>query len=235
MTPGAGVSIPEITAITDPNIARSLATKPTASFPAHIIVARVQAAGYVSGSNRGYGRGNFTLLTARDIETEADFKQLGAMPGVAAVGVLSRILLPAELQSAQDIREAAAQLHGDMVLLYTLDTAFRTDTQQIGPLQLVSLGFFPNKKSTVTTTCAAAFLDVRTGFVYGIAEGTGTEEQRSDLWGTEDAIEHARMKAERKAFEGALKEIDKVWASIYREHGATGSPASTATADVPRP
>jgi hypothetical protein len=35
---------------------------------------------------------------------------------------------------------AAAQLQADVVLLYTVDTSFRTDTTQIGPLQLVSLG-----------------------------------------------------------------------------------------------
>jgi hypothetical protein len=219
MTPGAGVSLPEITAVTDSDIARSLATKPAAQFPARIIVARVQATGYQSASNRGYGGGKFSVLMARDIETEADFSKLGTMPGVAAVGVLSRLLLPPDLQSAQDIREAAAKLHGDIVLLYTLDTAFRTDTAQIGPLQLVSLGFFPSKKSKVTTTCAAAFLDVRTGYVYGVAEGSATEEQRSDVWGTANAIESARMKAERKAFETALTEVEKTWASIYREYG----------------
>ena len=46
-TPGGGVSIP---AITDSSIAEAFARKPAAQFPAHVVVARVQAAGYSSAS-----------------------------------------------------------------------------------------------------------------------------------------------------------------------------------------
>src|SRR5262245_11403103 len=155
-TPGGGVSIP---AITTPSVAEAMARKPAAVFPARIAVMRVQAAGYTSSTNRGYGYGAFSVVTTRDVETEADFARIAAMPQVTAVGPVSRILLPSSLNSAEDLRIAAAQLQADIVLLYTLDTSFRTDTTQIGPLQLVSLGFFPNKKAHVTTTCASAFID----------------------------------------------------------------------------
>lgn len=218
-TPGAGVSIPDIT---EPDIAAALSREPAAPFPARIVVVRVQASGYESYSNRGYGSGAYSVLTTRDIETEADYARLDAMEDVAALAVLSRVLLPSSLNSGTDLRTAAAQLRGDIVLMYTLDTAFRTDTTQIGPLQLVSLGFFPNKKARVTTTCAAAFVDVRTGFVYGVAEATATEEQRSDVWSSQAAIESARLKAERGAFELALVEIEKVWQSIRAEHAGAG-------------
>jgi hypothetical protein len=103
-------------------------------------------------------------------------------------------------------------------MLYTLDTSFRTDTQQIGPLQVVSLGFFPNKKSSVTSTCSVAFIDVRTGYVFGVAEATSTEQQRSDLWGTQSAIEKARLVAERQAFANTLVEVEKTWAKITSEY-----------------
>jgi hypothetical protein len=136
------------------------------------------------------------------------------MPGVASVGPLSRVLLPAQLNTTLELRTAAAQLHGDVVLLYTFDTSFQTDTARIGPLQAVGLGFFPNKKSRVTATCAAAFVDVRTGYVYGVAEGTATEEQRSNFWNTQDAIETSRAIAEREAFSATLTEIEKVWGAI---------------------
>lgn len=214
-TSGGAVSIPQIT---DADIAETLARKPAASFPARLIVARVQASGYASYSNRGYGTGRYSVLTNRDVETESDFARLGAMPGVAAVGTLSRVLLPTNLETARELRTAAAQLRGDVLLLYTLDTSFRTDTQQIGPLQAVSLGFFPNRKSTVTATCAAAFIDVRTGYVYGVAEATASEAQRSDLWSTQSAIDKARLAAERQAFEAALGEIEKSWTAIHREY-----------------
>jgi len=226
-TPGAGVSIPSITT---PSVAEAMARKPAATFPARIAVVRVQAAGYVSPTNRGYGYGAFTVLTTRDIETESDLARLAAMPHVAGVGTLSRILLPSTLNSAEDLRIAAAQLQADVLLLYTIDTSFRTDTGQVGPLQLVSLGFFPNKKSYVTSTCASAFIDTRTGYVYGVSESTATEDQRSDLWNKQAAIETARARAERGAFAAALGDIEKLWASIAAgQKGGAGGASVTAT------
>lgn len=210
-TPGGGVSIAQLS---DPDIAEIRAQKPSAQFPARLIVARVQAGDYSSASGRGYGSGRYTVLTTRDIETEADFARLGAMKRVAAVGPISRLLLSNQLDSTRQLRTAAAQLHGDILLIYTIDTSFYTDTQRIGPLQAVSLGFFPNKKSHVTATCSAAFVDVGTGYVYGVAESTATNEQRSDLWGTQNAIEKARRSAERDAFSNALGEIEKTWTAI---------------------
>lgn len=221
-TPGSGVSIPEITT---PSVAEAMARKPAASWPARLIAVRVQGAGYTSYSNNSYGRGRFSVVTARDVETEADFARLGAMPQVVAVGALNRLLLPGNLESADDLRNAAAQLQGDVVFMYTIDTSFRTDTEQIGPLQLVSLGFFPNKKAKVTSTCAVALIDTRTGYVYGVAESTSKEDQRSDVWNTEEAIEKARAKAERGAFVAALGETEKLWAQIVaaRSGGSTTS------------
>jgi hypothetical protein len=135
------------------------------------------------------------------------------------------------LNSEEDLRTAAAALHGDIVLLYTLDTAFHTETDQIGPLQLVSLGFFPNKKAKVSSTCAAAFIDTRTGYVYGVAEASAHEDQRSDLWNREEAIEKARAKAERGAFVAALGEIEKVWGVIAAEQ--VGGAATSTAAPAP--
>jgi len=224
-TPGSGVSIPELTT---PSVADALARKPAASWPARIIAVRVQGSGYESYSNRGYGRGRYSVVTARDIETEADFARLGAMPKVAGVGALNRLLLPGNLDSADDLRTAAAQLQGDIVLMYTIDTTFRTETAQIGPLQLVSLGFFPNRKAKVTSTCAVALIDTRTGFVYGVAESTSTEDQRSDLWNKEEAIEKARAKAERGAFTAALGEVEKLWTQVVAAQSGGGGTSSAA-------
>ena len=220
VTPGGAVSLPEIT---EGDIGQALAREPAAPFPARLIVARLQAPGYVSYSNRGYGHGSYTVLTARDIETDEDVRRISAMPGVTAVGQLSRVLLPAELNTTRDLRTAAAQLRADVILLYTLDTSFRTDTLRIGPLQSVSLGFFPNKNAHVSTTCAAVFIDVRTGYVYGVAEATATEEQRSGFWNTQDAIEAARVTAERKAFSAALTEIEKAWDAILAQQASVSA------------
>ena len=223
VTPGGAVSLP---AITEGDIGEALAREPAAPFPARLIVARLQAPGYVSYSNRGYGHGSYTVLTARDIETDDDVRRISAMPGVAAVGQVSRVLLPPELNTTRDLRTAAAQLRADIILLYTLDTSFRTDTLRIGPLQTVSLGFFPNKNAHVSSTCAAVFIDVRTGFVYGVAEATATEEQRSGFWNTQDAIDAARVTAEREAFTAALSEIEKTWDAIVAEHSSVSARAA---------
>jgi hypothetical protein len=226
-TPGGGASIAALVdnssaegtqVVSDPAIAAALARRPAATFPAHLTVARVQSAGYETLSNRGYGSGRFSVVTSRDIETDDDFIRLARMPGVAAVGPINRLLLPAKLETAEDLRASAAQLQGDVLLIYTLDTSFRTDAHEIGPLQVVSLGFFRNQNSVVSSTCAAAFIDVRTGYVYGVAEYTATEEQRSNVWSTHDAVEAARVKAEREAFVAALGEIEKAWLGIHTEY-----------------
>ena len=195
-TPGGGVSIP---AITDANVAEALARKPAAQFPAHVVVARVQASDYASSSGYGYGSGRYSVLTTRDIETDADFMQLASLPGIAGVGALNRLLLPVNLKSAQELREAAA------------------------PLQVVSLGMLASEKSRIVTTCAAAFIDVRTGYVYGLAEGSATATRRSSVWTTEANIDAARLKTEREAFGNALKEMGKAWAAINAEYNAASA------------
>jgi hypothetical protein len=217
-TPGAGVSIP---AITDADVADVMSRKPAAEFPAHIVVARVQASGYASRTVGSYGAGQFSVLTTRDIETEQDFAMLASMPGVAGVGPLNRILLSPDLRSTRELRQAAAQLRGDIVLLYTLDTQFRTQSQLAAPLKVVTLGVFASEKVRIVTTCAAALIDVRTGFVYGVAEGTATDTRRSSAWGTEEAIDKSRLKTERDAFSAALQEVAKTWSSINAQYSAT--------------
>ncbi len=82
-----------------------------------------------------------------------------------------------------------------------------------------------SEKSYIATTCAAAFVDVRTGYVYGVAEGTASTTRRSSPWTTEAAIDAARKKAEREAFNAALKEIAKTWTSINAEYNRTNRSA----------
>jgi hypothetical protein len=89
--------------------------------------------------------------------------------------------------------------------------AFHSENPLIGPLQLVTLGVFASEKSRIVTTCAAAFIDVRTGFVYSVAAGTSTSTRPSSPSTTENALEKARRQTEREAFDGALQEIAQVW------------------------
>jgi len=214
-TPGAGVPLGSIVGT---DVAEAMARKPAAAFPSRMAVVRVAAPGYVSPSNSGVGAGAFSVVTTRDIETDESFERLGRMPQVTAVAPVSRLLVPANLGGIADLRASAAQLRADMLLIYTIDTRFRTETAELGPLQTIALGFLPSKKAIVTATCAFMIVDVRTGFIYGTGETTAMEDQRSNVWGTENAIEEARLRAERRAFEDGLGEIETLWASVVREH-----------------
>lgn len=213
-TPGGGVSLANIS---NYDIEKAFEREPAATFPANMAMVRVQATGYASMSTRGYGYGNFTVVTTRDFETEADFETLASVEGIANIAPLTRILIPENLVDTESLRISAAQLKADLLLLYTIDTAFRTDKGQVGPLQTLSLGFLPNRKSHVDATTSAMVLDVRTGFVYGTAEFSATESQRSDFWGTEAAIETARFAAEKASFRGAVEEMQTLLKRIVEE------------------
>jgi hypothetical protein len=215
-TPGAGVPLGSIVGT---DVAEAMAREPAAAFPSRMAIVRVAAPGYVSRSSVGVGEGAFSVVTTRDIETDESFERLGRMPGITAVAPVSRLLVPAHLGSVADLRASAAQLRADVVLIYTIDTRFRTESAELGPLQTIALGFLPSKKAIVTATCAFMIVDVRTGFIYGTGETTAMQDQRTNVWGTDNAIEEARLRAERQAFENGLGEIEKLWASVVREHG----------------
>lgn len=217
-TPGAGVSLGAISEA-DSDIAEAYRREPAATFPAQLAVVRVAASNYRSASSQSYGGGAFSVVTTRDIESDESLARLTGMPQVRAVAPVSRLLLPGNLSSVRDLRTAAAQLRADMLLIYTIDTRFRTDAADVGPLQTVALGFLPTRKATVTATFAFMVVDVRTGFIYGTGESSATQDQRSNVWGSERAIEAARMRAEQEAFQTGLGEVEALWTSVLAQHG----------------
>jgi len=214
-TPGEGASL---AGINNNAIEEAFSREPAATFPANVVTVRVQGIGYRSSSNRGYGRGNYSVVTTRDIETDEDFESLLAVEGVARLAPMTRILLPEDLSSTTALRTGAAQLKADLLLMYTVDTSFGTDIERIGPLQTVSLGFFPNRKSFVDATTSVMLLDVRSGFVYGTVEATETRNQRSNLWGTTAAIDKARREAEKASFQKALEQTKELLAAVTEEY-----------------
>lgn len=216
-TPGAGVTLENLGSA-DADIAQLLKVEPAASFPARLTVARVQASGYSSRSNSCYGSGRYCVVTTRDVEPEATFEALSKLPRLAGLARVNRMLLPEQLGSAKDLRQAAATLKTDLLLVYTLDTGFNIENTDVGPLALISLGFLPTKNARVTATASAAIFDVRTGFVYGVAEATAVEEQRGTFWSSSEAVDSARKKAEAEAFQKLAGEIEQLWRSILRAH-----------------
>ena len=79
---------------------------------------------------------------------------------------------------------------------------------------------FSTENAIVTSTLSFAVIDVRTGFIYGTGETTASEEQRSNIWATADAADKARQRAETKAFEDGIAEVQKLWTDIVIEHAA---------------
>ena len=216
VTPGSGVKFSKLS---DASINELMAKQPAANFPANISVARIQAPDYRSYRVESYGTGRYSVVTTREVETEADFNQIASLPGIAALAPLNRILLPENLDSIKALREASARLRTDILLIYTFDTRFHAGEQSFAPLNAISLGLLKNKKVTVTTTVSAAFFDVRTEFLYGIAETTVKQAKQASVWSEASVVDDLRVATEAEAFQKLLPEIEQTWAGIYKQYG----------------
>ena len=216
VTPGSGVKLSKLS---DASINELLAKQPAANFPANISVARIQAPDYRSYRVESYGTGRYSVVTTREVETESDFNQIASLPGIAGLAPLNRILLPENLDSVKALREASARLRTDILLIYTFDTSFHAGEQTFAPLNTISLGFLKNKKITVTTTVSAAFFDVRTEFLYGIAETTVKQEKQASVWSEASVVDDLRVLTERDAFQKLLPEIALTWSGIFKQYG----------------
>lgn len=210
---------------TDGGIKAALEKKPLASFPASVAVARVQAPGYSSYTARGWGTGQYCVVTTRDIETDADVERLARMNMVRGVAPLNRLVIPSTLQSDYELRHAAAKMHADVLLIYTLDTTFQ-DYDRTTPLSLITLGAASNKRMRILCTASAALLDTRSGYVYGLAEATKKHEELANAWKTESEIDARRREVETKAFAQLIGDVEKSWNGVVREH-ASGAQAGT--------
>lgn len=214
VTPGAQANL---SLFTDPKVKKAYAAKPGITFPADIALVRIQEAGYRSASAQGVGTGAYSVVTTRDLETDRDFDAFSKIPGIAGVVTLSKLLLPGTFSSDVELREAAAKLHADAVLVYTVDTEFH-DNDVIPPLTTISLGLAPNKKYKITSTASAILMDTKTGYIYGALEEGDTRNGFTMAWGSDSAIDAARRKAERAAFEKLLASFEPFWKRVYARY-----------------
>jgi hypothetical protein len=191
--------------------------EPAASFPVTLAVARIQAPGYRSRTTRSVGDGAFSVVTVRDVETDDDIRRIGALSSVDGVVTMSRLLVPSDLRSDADLRVAAADLHADMLLLYTFDTVFNV-ADKLSPLSTVTLGLFPTKAAHVTSTASAIIVDSRTGYVYASAESTAHEDQAANAWTSGNAVDESRRRAERRALDGLVERIEATWPGVVARH-----------------
>jgi hypothetical protein len=216
-----GAEEAQLQRLTDRKVQVALDRKPTARFPVTLAVVRVQEPGYRSRTARGYGSGEYSVVTTRDIEEDKDFQTIERLDRIRGVATVNRLLLPAQLTDDRELRAAAAAVHAGMLLLYTLDTTFTTE-DTMRPLTMFTLGLFPTKTVHVTTTASALLLDTRTGYVYGLAEASARRTQLANAWTSGDAVDQSRRKTEREAFGRLVGEFGRAWAqvlSIYDDPG----------------
>ncbi len=203
-------------AFIDSDFTRIYQRKPLASLPARIAIARVQAPCYQSYTAKAYGEGNYSVLLVRDVETDEDFERLAKLPEISYVSPLNRLLLPERLETDRELRLAAAALNADMLLIYTIETEFRSEDQAT-PLSVVTLGLSPSVVVFVNSTASALLMDTRTGFVYGAAEKNADKQQLAAWWTNTDAIDQCRRRTEREAFENLICEFESLWPHVVAE------------------
>jgi hypothetical protein len=203
----------------DPSIVAAMGTQPLAHFPTGIAAVRIQASGYRSDTAEGWGTGRYSIITTRDIEGPADMGRLAKLPLVSGVGPINRLLLPTNLESDRELREAAARMHADVLLVYTLDTTFLVE-DKAAPLTVVTLGLSPNQQAKVVCTASALLMDTRNGYLYGIAEATDRQDQLASAWTSSAAVDQTRRRTESKAFSKLVSELEKTWAGVVQTYAS---------------
>jgi len=204
----------------EPGIDEILARRPMASFPTGLAVVRVQAPDYASNTiEAGLGRGAYSVVIVRDVEEEEDFLRLATLPRVQGAAPFNRLLVPGELKTDLELRKVAAQLHADVLLIYTPDTVFELD-REIDALDTITLGLLSKKELHVRTTAAALLVDTRTGYLYAVAEGTSKRQTHTSFWTTSKKIDVVRRKTECEAFQLLIDEVEGVWSGVLSTYDA---------------
>lgn len=215
----------DIKGISTRSMQESFAAKPTAQFPVGIAAVRVQQSNYHSyyTDREGgvYGSGKYSVIATKDVEQNADLERLTKLPDLAGIISISRLLLPETLQSDNELREAAARLKAEMLLLYTFDTTFHNSDAST-TLNIITLGLSPTRKVTVNVAASALLIDTRTGFIYAALEANERKDLLSNAWESKESADRARRTAEAAAFKGLVDEFEKNWPKIV-ERAKQGS------------
>jgi hypothetical protein len=220
VAPGRGADLTNLGVsreqLTDGYIRTVLDKRPLATLPASIAVARVQDIGYKSATAEGWGHGNYTVVTTRDIEKPEEMERLQKLPMIRGIAPINRMLLSADLMSDRELRQAAAELHADMLLIYTLDTTFNVEDNAL-PVSIITLGLSPNQQARVVCTASAVLMDTRNGYIYGLAEATARQSQLADAWTSEAAVDDTRRRTESEAFTKLVDEMTKTWTGVVQQ------------------
>ena len=212
--------------LTDSSINQALSKQPLAQFPCGIAAVRIQAPGYESKTAHAWGEGNYCVITTRDIEGN-QLDRLAKLKDISGIVTLNRLVLPSKFTSDRELRQAAADLHADMVLIYTIDTTFSLN-DEAAALTVLTLGVSPNQVVHMISTASAVLLDTRDGYLYGYAEATERQDQLANSWGADATVDDARRRTEGRAFGKVVDQLEKTWVTIDKTY------AAPAAAQVPK-
>ena len=207
-----GISDEQQQGMTEDTIAQEFARHPAASFPASIAVVRVQDRGYRSYGTYGIDYGSYSVVGVREAEQGTEFSAFTQLPMVSQIIPLNRMVI-GKIEGEKDLREAAARVQADMLLLYTFDTRFGVEST-VPALGVITLGLFPNDEARVTSTASAALIDTRTGYIYMLAEATADTRQIANAWTSRDAVDQSRRRAERDAFGQLTDQLQRGWKDV---------------------
>jgi hypothetical protein len=213
-------------ASTDGVIQKAFDKKPLARFPTGVAIVRVQAPEYASQTAQGVGSGAFSVVTTRDVEKPEQIERLSKLPMILGIAPLNRLLLTQNLKSDLELRQAAAQLQADVLLIYTLDTQFKTE-DKAAPLSVITLGLSPNQQVRVTSTASAVLMDTRNGYIYGLAEATDQQNHMTSAWQNETAIDETRRSTETAAFGKLIGELETTWNGVVARYASRGQPSAS--------
>ncbi len=201
---------------TDHEIAKTLELVPLARFPTAMAVIRVQSAANHSRSGGvSYGRGSYRVVLTPTIETKKHLNQIRQLDQLTGVVRLNRLVLGQQLRTDKELRNAAARLHADLVLIYTINTEWTIDNDP-EPLDAITFGLVKYKNITVTSTATALLMGTHNGFVYATSEVTRDKQYEDNAWRTSEQIEQVQETLEQEAFDGLVESFTKSWPELIR-------------------
>ncbi|QQE12859.1 hypothetical protein JD969_05180 [Planctomycetota bacterium] len=154
-------------------------------------------------------------------EQAAFNESISKLPLVANISRLSPLLSPEYAADIEEIRTAAAPMKADMIALYTVDTEAKVHDYDVGPLNILALGFIPNQEARATATASLLLVDVRTGYIYGSSEASASHKKTSNVWLSRQAQNESIEQAETEAYEKLIEEFADLWCGVANEHLGT--------------
>ncbi|SER06818.1 hypothetical protein SAMN04488038_11531 [Solimonas aquatica] len=207
-----------------------IAQPPSPRFPVRLSLVRVQAPAYQSFSGKALGSGRYSVLPVPGLPDAQPLAAVASWPKVAAAAPLDLTLLPSRLESLEDLRLAAAKTQADVLMVYTLDTAFARHGEPYAPRAELKLDpKSPPQDLVIQSQALALFIDVRTGYQYAQVQARTQLGELTAALASAAALDDKRREAEQAAFAALLQQAQQAWNGIasryeYAQLAPAGQP-----------